>query len=577
MRLLLAVFSYILVLQATFADALPLNSLIKTKSGLIQGFVDKITNVVNFLGIPYAEPPIGALRFQTAVPVKPWSNVFNATTFGHASVQLPLPPLKEAIFHQGVLLDQSEDSLNLNIWTPNANSKKHAVMLYIHGGMGLTGAGSFPWHNGQNAVSQGDVVYVTINYRLNAFGWIHLSTVAPNDFPNTTNLAISDQLTALKWVYDNIAQFGGDPNKITLIGHSAGAMSVATLLSLPDARPYIRRVILESVPWTMQTPSGYSKDIASAFLGALNLTAETAKAVYNLDVQTILSTTESVMSSNTNFIDGLTPYALTIDGKQFSEASLQALANNPPHGIDIMHGINYDEFHFWTQTRPGFADTTEEQALAYFAQVFEQPQDAYNIFKNALPAGTPPYEIVNRMGTDVLFRAGTWQLVEQLAADGINAYTYQFNYRSNAFNNTLGACHEIISPFTRDNVAIYEQLGSTLPGFGALPTRADKEKLARNMVATWTSFAKTGNPNNKHIPKWAPYDSDNHNVMMFAYNSSGYDIGYDVMQSDPDAVLRNEWRRQLSYWLLSNLENLYDYEYTDFVTTAISDEDCYSC
>lgn len=271
------------------------------------------------------------------------------------------------------------------------------------------------------------------------------------------------------------------------------------------------------------------------------------------------NTVSKVATSNTNFIDSLIPYTIVVDGEEIKEAPLQYLIKNPPHGIDILHGINHNEFDFWTQFISGWFTQTEEQAIGYFNQTFSQGRAAYEIFKNALPPGTPPHAIVDRMGTDVLFRAGTWQFVEQLASVGIRAYTYQFCYRSNAFNNTLGASHEIISPFTRDNVVAYEQLGSALPGYGPRPTQDEKETLAKTLVTTWTNFAKYGNPNNRLIPHWPAYDRAGRNVMLFAHNSNGYDVGTNVVQRDPDHVMREAWRTTLHKWLLTGLEKLVNY------------------
>ena len=216
--------------------------IILTNKGRIKG-VQK-TNYQCFLGIPYAKPPIGDLRFLELQPMDPWDEIKDATNFGPIAPQnhKDLPPIEQT---------ESEDCLYLNIWTPAADEKARPVMFYVHGGGFLIGTGSRPRLNGAKLASYGDVVVVTFNYRLGALGFLDLPNILPN-------IGIQDQIAALKWVRKNIHAFGGDPNNITIFGESSGSESVVILLSIPIAKGLFHRAIMQS---GVANPLSYKREL----------------------------------------------------------------------------------------------------------------------------------------------------------------------------------------------------------------------------------------------------------------------------------------------------------------------------
>jgi para-nitrobenzyl esterase len=212
-------------------------TLVHTQDGPVQGVQEG--PVTTWKGIPYAQPPLGALRFRPPHRPAAWSAVRLATDFGPVAMQ---PPTIEAL--AGRRLSMSEDCLTLNIWSPGADGQRHPVLVWIHGGGWLIGSGCL--HDGTSLASRGDVVVVTLNYRLGPLGFLHLANLGGAPYAASGNCGLLDQVAALRWVHDNIAAFGGDPQRVTVFGESAGAMSIGALLTLPAAQGLFQRAILQS-------------------------------------------------------------------------------------------------------------------------------------------------------------------------------------------------------------------------------------------------------------------------------------------------------------------------------------------
>ncbi|GAH00498.1 unnamed protein product, partial [marine sediment metagenome] len=206
---------------------------IETKSGKVQGYIGEGLEI--FKGIPFAEPPVGDLRFKAPVEKKSWNDVFDASSYGFCPFQGDSPIW--TLWSKPE--PESEDCLNLNVWTPATDGKMRPVMFWIYGGSFKTGSGIETMYDGSHLAKRGDVVIVTINYRLSSLGFLNVPG-------STVNVGLLDQVAALQWVQDNIKAFGGDPNNVTIFGESAGAMSVCMLSAMPAAKGLFNRVIAQS-------------------------------------------------------------------------------------------------------------------------------------------------------------------------------------------------------------------------------------------------------------------------------------------------------------------------------------------
>src|SRR3712207_215533 len=249
-----------------------------------------------FRGIPYARPPVGELRFRPPQPPEPWAGARPATAFGSIAMQSPSP--LENLFGAAERPSMSEDCLYLNIWTPGLDGARRPVMVWIHGGAFVTGSGSTPWYDGTRFAARGDVVVVTLNYRLGAFGFLHLADLIGESFVGSGNAGILDQAAALAWVRDNIAAFGGDPENVTIFGESAGAMSVGTLLALPAARGLFQRAILQSGAASNAMSRERANEVAGRLLEALGIPREKSETIRDVPARDLLAAQGRVYASS---------------------------------------------------------------------------------------------------------------------------------------------------------------------------------------------------------------------------------------------------------------------------------------
>ena len=257
---------------------------VNTSFGKVQGSYENGLYV--FKGIPYAAPPVGELRWMPPAPHQPWDGVRPAVEFGAIAPQLPMSPLPGKEREEE---PQSESCLFLNIWTPGLDDARRPVMVWIHGGAFSIGSGSETMYRGGKLAATGDIVLVTVNYRLGVLGFLNLNELTRGRIPATGNEGLLDQVAALKWVRDNIAAFGGDPGNVTIFGESAGAMSVACLMNMPAARGLFHKAILESPVGEIARPLVPSLRIAEEFLKIVGIRPQNDSALRALPVDTLLA------------------------------------------------------------------------------------------------------------------------------------------------------------------------------------------------------------------------------------------------------------------------------------------------
>jgi para-nitrobenzyl esterase len=494
----------------------------RTAQGLVAG--TEHDGVIRFAGIPYAAPTSGPGRFRAPQPAEPWSGVRAATTYG------PVAPQQD-MFAAMLGMDpepQDEACLYLNVFTPAVDDSRRPVMVWIHGGAFVLGSGSNPGYDGASLAKRGDVVVVTINYRLGALGFLHLAELS-DDYPEAGNLGILDQIAALRWVQENIEAFGGDPGNVTIFGESAGGMSVGTLLGTPAARGLFHKAIPQSGGAHNTSPVGHAAEITQSFLAASGVA--TVEELVALPLEQLLACQQEFV---TLFFTGVEaqmahgpnvrlPFQPTVDGVMLDRPAIDNITAGNAEGVPVLLGTCRDE---WNLFRFMDQSTVDQAVLEQrVAKIFDDPARAIETYRAVLPSAAPD-ELFGAMVTDLVFRQPAIRLAETLRAHGSPTYTYLFTWATPALGGVLGACHALDVPFAFGN------LESTAMGFllGDDPPPA----LAEAMQGSWLAFARTGDPSTELVGEWPQYDADTRPTM---------ELGDDIrLLNDPEPERRELWQ-----------------------------------
>jgi para-nitrobenzyl esterase len=420
---------------------------------------------------------------------------------------------------------QSEDCLYLNVWTPSTTGKR-PVMVWIHGGAFMFGSGSTPWYDGTRFATNGDVVLVTINYRLGPLGFLHLGDLF-DDMEHSGNLGILDQIAALGWVRDSIAGFGGDPDDVTIFGESAGAGSIGTLLGTPAAQGLFRQAILQSGAASWGLPRDLATDNARRVLAELGIEPGDRDSLLAADADAIVAAGSTL---GTEVSGGSLPYAPVHDGTVLPQPPIDAIAAGMSAGVRVLCGTNADEMTLFAIIDPTLNDLDDEQVATRLA-AFDPTIDPVALVRAYSDRNeSADFRAVwIAMASDAVFRIPAIRLVEAHLEHG-DAWMYHFTWATPVFGGVLGSTHALEIPFVFDNL---HQPG--VPMFtGEGPERAE---LARRMHATWLAFVRQGHPEHDDIPAWPRYDLERRPTMRI-------DEAWELVH-DPDGEVRKHWEHQI--------------------------------
>lgn len=479
--------------ETASADA---RALARTQSGDVAGIDDGA--VTRFLGIPYAAPPVGALRFAAPQPPMPWNGTRDASQRGFiapqfvptaAELEKALPGLDiEPLI--GGSQRQGDDFLVLNLWKPSGAQSALPVMVFIHGGAFTGGAGAADVYDG-SAFARAGVICVTINYRLGIEGFLPIPG-AP------TNLGLRDQIAALQWVQNNIATFGGDAGNVTVFGESAGAMSVANLLASPLAKGLFRRAIVQSGHGSMVRPIPVAERLTKKLAKMLRI-QPTVEGFRSRSIADCLAALRKV-SLPTASIDlrdddrrepafGLSRFLPVYGDDVLPEHPLTALRNGAGADVELLIGTNTEEMNLYFV--PSGVKRKIGKFLANFAVKRAEPK-AKDILKayGINDRNKRPGDAFTEALTDLVFRLPARRFAQ---AHRGRTHVYEFAWRSSAYDQQLGACHAMELPFVFDTL-------STVNGAKGLAGGAPPQELATKLNKIWADFAKTG-----ALP-WPAYD-----------------------------------------------------------------------
>ena len=471
----------------------------QTTAGTIEGTEEN--GLCVFRGVPFAAPPVGELRFKPPQPVESWDGVREAKSFGPISLQASNEMLEALLPPSDPPQPQSEDCLYLNVWTPSLDDDARPVMVWIHGGAFTIGSGSEDYYNGANLASRGDVVIVTINYRLGALGFLNLPALGQ------TNFGMRDQVAALKWVQDNIANFGGDPGNVTIFGESAGGMSVASLMASPEAAGLFQKAIPQSGAGHNALSNEETNATALKFCQALGVDPDDVDALMAADPADILAASVAVdpiasAESASDMADAgasatpQMPFQPVIDGAFLSQLPIDHIRDGSADGVATLVGSLDEELKLLAAAGP--ADPmSEEAATAMFGMMHPDPESAYATYRAARRErgeDDSPDEIFVAAIGDIMLRVPGLRLADAQTSRA-PTYAYLFDWKSPGMDGALGSCHALELPFvfgTHDAAPEFCGSGPVADAFSELT------------MDTWLAFAKTGNPatSGAEAPAW---------------------------------------------------------------------------
>ena len=486
-------------------------TIVETQYGKVQGTTSGPVFV--WKGIPYAKPPLENLRFRAPQAPNSWTGVRDATAFGLTSVQSAR--MMQRVFASNPE-PSGEDCLFLNIWSPGADDKRRPVLFWIHGGGFTMGSGSTPWYDGTAFATNGDVVVVTINYRLGALGFLHLADLGGKEKDLSSNCGLLDQIAALEWVRANIAAFGGNPNNITVFGESAGAMSIGTLLAVPAAKGLFQKAILQSGASHTILDSARASRIATKLMDSLDIHNVTDP----LDVSSeqLLAAQDKVSGA-----DGRLAFQPVVDGVSIPQQPIKAITNGSANGVSLLVGTNRDEMRLFTMLDP----TQATPDMSILERLFgTKAKDVAATYEADQPEHSSSDAWIDFL-TDRTFRIPAIRLAERQLVHGANVWMYRFDWPTPVFGGRMKACHGLEIPFVWNNLDKY---GVNLLT-GDDPTR---QKVADAMHQSWIMFARSGNPNASGLPQWPAYDATRRATMLFNEECQ--------VVNDPQATERQVWQ-----------------------------------
>ena len=464
---------------------------------------------LSFRAIPYALPPVGERRFRVAQPAAAWDGVREAQDFGPACPQLAGTDVTENgnnVIH--------EDCLTLNVWTPALDGRRRPVMVWLHGGALIEGSARNAWYNGAALATAGDVVIVTVQYRLGAFGFLYLAEVGGPDFAESGNLGLLDQVEALRWVRQNAAAFGGDPDNVTVFGESAGGASVAMLMGMPAAQGLFHKAIVQSMSPQLGRSPARAAEATRAFMQLAEV--ETVQQLQALRTADLLALQQRLFDS------GVADNAFwpTVDGTVLQQHAIDRLRDGHASNVPVLIGTTLDEIRFWTEIEN--VALLRKPAASLAAQLKdvagERSADVEAVYGFSEDGRI-------QLAGDIVFRLPSIRLAEHLCKTQ-PVWMYLFNYRSTSEVAPYQSAHAMELPF------LFGALED--PSALAFTGRCDgRELLAQRMQQAWTAFAHGGTPEAADLPVWPRYD-----VMYRATMELGLT---PRVQNDPLAAQRLAW------------------------------------
>lgn len=487
----------------------------QTRAGRVAGYVS--ADILTFKGIPYADTTTGAHRFMPPRPVPAWDGVRSCRHYG------PVAPQdkgtgrfndEEAFIFQWNDSVESEDCLRVNVWTPGLErSNPRAVMVWLHGGGYAAGSGhDLPAFDGENLARQGDVVVVSLNHRLNLLGFLDLSAYGER-YASSGNVGMLDIVAALEWVRDNIAAFGGDPDRVMIFGQSGGGAKVSTLMGMPAAKGLFHRAGVMSGSFSMLNTRASSRRLTELFLAELGIDESDVDRLQTLPYLTLRQAAAAVIERENpafpGYVDvralpGRLDFAPVIDGVNLPDAPFRPAAPAISGDVPVIIGSTLNEFV--SGINQPDVQSMDEAELQRRAEGFLPGRGAQVVaaFRDRTPEASP-FDLWSRIATSPVRQSAIDQAAAKAAAGGAAAYLYWFTWQTPVLDGRPAAFHCLDIPFVFANTGRC----ASMTGGGQAARR-----LGDRLSGAFVAFAKTGRPDHEGLPPWTPFEPSSEPCMI---------------------------------------------------------------
>ena len=498
--------------------------IVDTTHGKLKGTTDE--GVLVFRGVPYGASTVGRRRFLPPLPAESWVGVRDATEFG------PICPQQGAVADQGLAdvktigalpeATLSEDCLVLNIWSQAvADGGKRPVMVWLHGRGYAAGAGSERWYHGADLVKRGDVVVVTINHRLNVYGYLHLADIGGSDFAGSGVAGMLDVVLALEWVRDNIEQFGGDPGNVTVFGESGGGSKVSTLLAMPPAEGLFHRAVIQSGPSIRGVEAAAATEFAEQLISHFEIKPSQLEKLQEMPHEEL--TAGLAKAARGNGLGGAMRLAPVVDGSHFPRHPFHPEAAPTAVNVPVMIGSNKDEAALFLARDPRRRRLEDDELVERIKPLLrDRTDEILSVYRRTRPNDTP-WELLLGIASERTRLASIMLAERKAAAGGAPVFMYLFTWESDYLGGLFKSSHAMEIPFVFGHPDIAPLTGES----------ADREELAATMSDTWIAFARTGDPNHDGLPEWPSYNADERATMLFNVPSK--------VEHDPGREERLAW------------------------------------
>ena len=479
----------------------PAGAIVETTAGKLRGGTQG--GVTYFKGVHYGASAAGNMRFMPPAKPKPWAGVRDALELG-----LRAPQNKAGLIPEVAAVDRSEpmgeDCLVLNVWTPKPGAgQKRPVIVWLHGGGFSTGSGGFTIYDGANLAARHDAVVLTVNHRLNAFGFLFLADLGGEKYAHSSNIGMLDIVLALEWVRDNIAAFGGDPSNVTIFGQSGGGAKVSTLLAMPSTKGLYHRAIVESGSSIRGVTRDDANKSTEAFMAKLGLKSSEVDKLQKMSMERILAGMAGGGPAG-NMAFQMRP---VVDGRTLPTNPFDPVAPEMSANVPLLVGSTQDEVGFF----PGFPldpidGATMHARVKQTLHASDADADKVIAAYQKDQPGISSIDVAMEVASDMFaWRNAVTQAERKAALGKAPVYMYYFTWKSPVRDGKLKAFHTLEIPFVFDNVDI----GKSMTGTGQ-----DRYALEDKMSSAWAAFARTGNPNAEGLPHWPAYNTEQRATMF---------------------------------------------------------------